>query len=320
MNNANNMTKNNMNNANNMTKNNINNKNNMTKNNINNKNNNNQQTATINKSMVKLVGIFNKFIGLISAIMFKNVENDLSNLYKSYDINPNETLEQQLSKIRTKIELINEALKSKEGKEALVQMKVLVYTITQDVIIPSFKEIAEEIGEITPQIGEHGLDALFALYSSSFLSPILNIPKTFLESLSVFEKSVTLLNNILNIVNQTTNKIQNNTEKINQDVSAITALITKAIDNISNGLEMVENSVENSNYNNNNQYGGTLKNLKHYKHLQKEAKMIGGRIRNSRIEFLSSNINNSHNNSHKVKQNSRKHNRALKRKRTFRKR
>ena len=308
---------------------------------------------TINDNMERLVNIFKKAFIIVNVYLLNKFENKLSNIAKSYGVNPNETFEDQISKISQNINNLNNVLKTPEGQQALSNLKDLFNKITTEVVIPSSTQLAEELIESLQPIMIRGQNAVFALLSASPFGALIDIPRFLSESLGVLEKSVTLVNNGLNIVNETFDKLEDNKTKVKEEVSKIYSLINNASEKLSSGLDMIENKVDNTiqmpannfksampetgnfksampetgnfksamqannfksamqetgnfksamqanNFKSAIQTGGGVKLLHTYRN---QAKMVGGRIIKSQLEFLTPYANKSQNNSkHKIK-------------------
>ena len=263
---------------------------------------------TINDNMERLVNIFKKAFIIVNVYLLNKFENKLSNIAYSYGVNPNETFEDQISKISQKIENLNNVLNTPEGQQALSNLKDLFNKITTEVVIPSSTQLAEQLIESLQPIMIRGQNAVFALLSASPFGALIDIPRFLSESLGVLEKSVTLVNNGLKIVNETFDKLEDNKSKVKEEVSKIYSLINNASEKLSGGLDMIENKVNNTlqmpatdNYKVNQliQTGGGIELLQTYRN---NAKMVGGRIIKSQLEFLTPHTNKTQNYSkHKIK-------------------
>ena len=272
---------------------------------------------TIKDNTEKLINIFKKAFIIFNVYLINKSENKLSELSNSYAINPNETLEDKISQMSKKAEDLKNVLNSAEGQQALSNLNNLFNKITKEVIVPSSTQLAEELIESLQPIMIRGQNAVFALLSASPFGAIIDIPRFLSESLGVLEKSVTLVNNGLKIVNETFYKLEDNKAEVKEEVSRIYSLINNANEKISSGLNMIEEKVDDNlaipeinavpvnNFvkpvNNfvkpasNNiampafnpaqaiQNGGGVKLLQTYRN---QAKMIGGRIIESQLEFL----------------------------------
>ena len=271
---------------------------------------------TIKDNIERLVNIFKKAFIIVNVYLINKFENKLSDLSNSYGINPNETLEDKISQMSKKAEDLKNVLNTPEGQQALSNLKNLFNKITKEVIVPSSTQLAEELIESLQPIMIRGQNAVFALLSASPFGAIIDIPRFLSESLGVLEKSVTLVNNGLKIVNETFYKLEDDKAKVKEEVSRIYSLINNANEKISSGLNMIEEKVDDNlvkpainadpvnNYakpvnnfanpaNNiampvNNpaqviQNGGGVKLLQTYRN---QAKMVGGRIIESQLEFL----------------------------------
>ena len=276
---------------------------------------------TIKDNTERLINILKKTFIIVIVYLINKSENKLSELYNSYGINPNETLEDKISQMSIKAEDLTNVLNTPEGQQALSNLINLFNKINKEVIVPSSTQLAEELIESLQPIMIRGQNAVFALLSASPFGAIIDIPRFLSESLGVLEKSVTLVNNGLKIVNETFYKLEDDKAKVKEEVSRIYSLINNANEKISSGLNMIEEKVDDNlvkpeiNVNPANNFvkpvnnfvnvkpvnnfeipasdtfkanpviqnGGGVKLLQTYRN---QAKMVGGRIIESQIEFL----------------------------------
>ena len=276
---------------------------------------------TIKDNTERLINILKKTFIIVIVYLINKSENKLSELYNSYGINPNETLEDKISQMSIKAEDLTNVLNTPEGQQALSNLNNLFNKINKEVIVPSSTQLAEELIESLQPIMIRGQNAVFALLSASPFGAIIDIPRFLSESLGVLEKSVTLVNNGLKIVNETFYKLEDDKAKVKEEVSRIYSLINNANEKISSGLNMIEEKVDDNlvkpeiNVNPANNFvkpvnnfvnvkpvnnfeipasdtfkanpviqnGGGVKLLQTYRN---QAKMVGGRIIESQLEFL----------------------------------
>ena len=279
------------------------------------------EIPTIKDNTERLINILKKTFIIVIVYLINKSENKLSELYNSYGINPNETLEDKISQMSIKAEDLTNVLNTPEGQQALSNLINLFNKINKEVIVPSSTQLAEELIESLQPIMIRGQNAVFALLSASPFGAIIDIPRFLSESLGVLEKSVTLVNNGLKIVNETFYKLEDDKAKVKEEVSRIYSLINNANEKISSGLNMIEEKVDDNlvkpeiNVNPANNFvkpvnnfvnvkpvnnfeipasdtfkanpviqnGGGVKLLQTYRN---QAKMVGGRIIESQIEFL----------------------------------
>jgi len=201
---------------------------------------------TIKDNMERLINIFKKAFIIVNVYLLNKFENKLTNISNSYGINPNETLENQISQMSKKAEDLNNVLNTPEGQQALSNLKNLFNKMTKEVVVPSSLQLAEELIDGLQPIMIRGLNAVFAILSASPFGALIDIPRFLSESLGVLEKSVTLVNNGLKIFNETFDKIEDNKAEVKEEVSRIYSLINNANEKISSGLNMIENNVDNN--------------------------------------------------------------------------
>jgi hypothetical protein len=212
----------------------------------------------------------------------KWAENGISNTSKSFGINPNGSLKDEIVKVNQKVEKINEVLNTPEGQRALTNLRALFYKISTEVIIPSSVILAEQLIENLQPIILKGSDAVFSLLSASPFGAIFDMPRFVAESIGVGQKTMTLLNDVLGTVEDTTEKIKAEKNNFNSIITDIDGLMQKGNETLSNQLDYVKQKVDNPPP---LQMGGFQEEKILFKKYQKEAKMLGGRIQKSKDEF-----------------------------------
>ena len=255
---------------------------------------------TIKDNLKKFADIWLQAFNYTGLYALDKVEKKLEETSKTFGVNPNDSLENQISKIGKNAERFNKVLETPEGKRALSNLNALFDKITKKVIIPSSQKLADGLIENLEPIIEKGNNAVFSLVSASPFSAIVDIPKFLLESSSVVQKSVSLADDVLDISQDAVNEIKNEKSNYDKVVSEFNSLLDNANIKISSGLDNVGNAVNNYGkkiVENEKipstpiQGGGKLNDYKLLKNYQKQSKMIGGRIIQSQIEFLKPRVN-----------------------------
>jgi len=258
---------------------------------------------TINDNLKKFADIWSQAFNYMGLYTLDKVENTLENTSRTFGVNPNDSLENQISKIGKNAEQLNKVLETPEGKRALSNLNALFDKITKKVIIPSSQKLADGLIENLQPIMIKGQNAVFALLSASPFGAIIDIPRFFSESLGVVEKSVSLADDVLDISQEAVNEIKSEKSNYDKVVSEFNSLLDNANIKVSTGLNNIESTV--NNYGKkivenekmpsaiSIQSGGKLNDNKLLKKYQKQSKMIEGRITQSQLEFLKPHVNSS---------------------------
>ncbi len=259
---------------------------------------------TIKDNLKKFADIWLQAFNYMGLYTLDKLENTLENTSRTFGVNPNDSFENQISKIGKNAEQLNKVLETPEGKRALSNLNALFDKITKQVIVPTSRELGESLIENLEPIIEKGNDAVFSLVSASPFSGIVDIPKFLLESLSVVEKSVSLTNDVLDIGQGAVDEIKSEKSNYDKVVSEFNSLLDNANIKVSSGLNNIENTVNNYGkkiVENENMssipiqgekmpsmpiQGGGINHNKLLKEYQKQSKLIGGRIIQSQLEFL----------------------------------
>jgi len=245
----------------------------------------------------------------IAASGLEYLEDGVENLAESVGIDTNATVEKEIKKIAKKTGEISSALQSKEGQQALSNLGSVVSEFSENVIAPGLTKIADGVidhsGEIAQNLTKAGLDTI----SATPIGPLLDIPRVMSDVARVSENVVSMASDVSDITADMFEEGKESKEKIEGALSQLKSVIDKgnaAIDKgnaiVSSGLDTIEKSVDNygkdiikNSMNEKKEElasriapaaGGGL--LKKYK---KEAKMVGGRISQSQLEFLSQHVN-----------------------------
>jgi hypothetical protein len=237
---------------------------------------------TLKSNLKKFADIVIQVFNNLGMYGLKWAENGISNVSKSYGINPNGSLKEEMGKVNQKVERMNEVLNTPEGQKALANLKALFNKISKEVIIPSSVLLAEQLIENLQPIMLKGSNAVFSLLSASPFGAIFDIPRFVAESIGVGQKTVTLINDALGTVENTTQRLKAEKENLDSIVTDISGLMQKGNETLSDQLDYVKQKVDKSSL----QMGGFQEEQQLFKKYQKEAKMLGGRIQKSKNEFI----------------------------------
>lgn len=244
----------------------------------------------------------------IAASGLEYIEDGVENLAESVGIDTKATVEKEIKKIAKKTGEISSALQSKEGQRALSNLGSVGEEIAVNVVVPGLTKIADGVidhsGAIAQNLTKAGLDTI----SATPIGPLLDIPRVISDVARVSENVVSMASDVSDVAADMVGEVKENKEKVEGALSQLKSVIDKGnavIDTgnafVSSGLDSIGKSVDNygkdiikNSINEKNKELGlrrapaapaTLKKLK------KEAKMVGGRITQSQLEFLSPHVN-----------------------------
>lgn len=229
---------------------------------------------TIKDNIKKFVDIWIKLFNSIGSYSLATIDNKITDLSASYgvDINSNNSIQNELTKMSMKTEKLNEALDTPEGRQALNNLNRLFDNITKSVIIPSSQKLTDDIIENIQPILIKGQNAVFALLSASPFGAIIDIPRFLSESLGVVEKSVSLVDDVLGVTEEAVDRIKQHQEEYNNVKSEFATLMDNANSKVSDTLDSVNNNID---YFNNSA-----------SNIQRTGQMIGGRVSKSQLAFI----------------------------------
>jgi hypothetical protein len=262
--------------------------------------NGNNIPPTIKDNLKKFADIFVQLFNNMSIYTLDKVSDRITNMSKMFGIDTNKSFGDEIAKIGEKVEQLNIVLDSPEGKKALSNLSAFFDKITKTVLLPNSEKLAEGLIESLEPVLERGQHAIFALLSASPFGAVIDIPRFLSESLGVVEKSVSLVDDVLDVGHDTVSKLKEERNNLDGIVSEFGSLIDKANTQLSSGLDSVKNRVDDygknimakgmSNYDNSvlsRNAEDINSSLKQYRN---EARMVGGRVKKSYSEFITSNV------------------------------
>ena len=285
-------------------------------NNINNKiqsqlnNNNNNvnsvenEAPTLSDNLARGKDIALQVGNILGASVVKSAEYGVEKLAEKIGVDPKANAVDELKKISS-------AVKSEEGQAALSELGEAGSMVVEKAIVPGLIKGADSVLSHSGELGEKGIEAGMNAFSATPLGPLLDVPRFIANVTEIAQTSTDLAADLLQTTEDTIEKTKESKGEFDKAYSKLKNVINNSINNsnkfVSNGLNNIEQRVNSygkefvtKRANPLVQSGGTLKTL------QNQAKIVGGRIIESQLEFLT------------PYKTTRKH--VLKRKRTTRRR
>ena len=237
----------------------------------------------------------------IGASGLEYIEDGVENLSETIGIDPNASVETEVKKFAEKTKEIGSALKSEAGQEALSNLGTVVSEVTENVVAPGLTKIADSVISHSGEIMKNSTNAAMDAFSATPIGPLLDLPRFASDIARIAENSTSMVSDVLDISKDTIEKSKESKDKLEGAFANLKSVIDNGNKLVSSGLDNIKESVDS--YGKNIvrdemkdvnikspvvQVGGGL-----LKKLKKEAEMVGGRINQSRIEFLSQNVNSS---------------------------
>jgi hypothetical protein len=254
-------------------------------------------SPTITDNIKKFADIWIKIVNSIGMYTLNSISNKVSSISKSYGVDPDKPLSEEIMKVSQKTQNLNNALDTPAGRRALQNLRELFNKISNNVIVPSSEKLAEELIKNMQPILLRGQNAVFALLSASPFGAIIDIPRFLSESLGVVESSTTLLNQALDITTNAVDEIKSQETEYNNVKSEFESLMETGNSVVGSTLDSVNNTIDR--YNSNNLILDTPTpinmnmNMNNINKLQKTGQMIGGRASKSQQDFLKSHVTTS---------------------------
>jgi hypothetical protein len=235
----------------------------------------------------------------VAALGLEKLEDVTENVSESLGIDPNKSVTQEVSRIGDKVEEIQNALDTPEGKKALQNASNLLSDISEDVIAPAVEKGMSQILDHSEPIITKGQNALLNIVSASPIGPVLDLSMLASNSLGVVENTVSMVNDVTGTAKETVEQIKDKEDDIKGVWSNIMNVIQQGTSNInsgvSNGLNNIQNRVNNYGreiVKNNNPVSQINNNpVSQINNIHKEGVKIGGRIHKSQMAFLKPTVN-----------------------------
>jgi hypothetical protein len=226
----------------------------------------------------------------VAALGLDKLENKVEDLSKSIGIDPNKSVEQEISRIGDKVVKIQNALDTPEGKRAMQNASNLLTNISKDIIAPAVEKGITQVIDHSEPILTKSQNAVFDLVSASPLGALVDIPKFLLDGLAVVENTTAMASDISETAEQTVDKIKDKQNELNSVWTDLSNVIQNGTTSVHSGLSTIENSVNNygkdivKNVNSNDA-------IKSMQNMKQESIKIGGRIHKAQLDFLKPRIN-----------------------------
>jgi hypothetical protein len=154
-------------------------------------------------------------------------------------IDPNKTAEQVLSEAASKVENINEVLKSPQGERLMYEVNDLASDIGENVLSPAFEKVAQtaikKSGELGQQAVKTGLDVVGMLPG---IGEVVEGVRTVSDVVRTGEKVVEAGAEFTGIAADATNQLAQKKEEASGIISKFTEMINNGVEK---GLNMAEN-------------------------------------------------------------------------------
>ena len=221
---------------------------------------------------------------ILGASVVKSAEYGVEKLAEKIGVDPKANAVDELKKVSS-------AVKSEEGQAALSELGEAGSMVVEKVIVPGLIKGADSVLAHSGELGEKGIEAGMNAFSATPLGPLLDVPRFIANVTEIAQTSTDLAADLLQTTEDTIEKTKESKGEFDKAYSKLKNVINNSINNsnkfVSNGLNNIEQRV--------NSYGKEfvtkrvsplVQSGETLKTLQNQARMIGGRIIESQIEFL----------------------------------
>lgn len=241
-------------------------------------------------------------LGSIGLQMGQNLLDYIVNTFaRIVGVDPNQSIDNTMIDVSKKIDILDKALDTPEGKRLLQNIKELIKITTNEIISPAIKDISEEVSNRSEKIIHNGTQAALNTLEEipgpgtllgivRTMTNLINMAKEGTElggivlgrSKEVAQKLQTTKAQIDTMVNGLTNLVNNKVEEGVNKLGTITDNVTKNIANQSTDISRTINSGLNTNPNMN----GPNNNTNPVTNLNTVGNIVGGRLSVSLSDFI----------------------------------
>lgn len=260
---------------------------------------NNQETAPAPTIMSNLSALKDLAVSATSNYMAKGIERTA----EAVGIDTNKSMDYNMGNIKNNLQNINAVLNSPKGEQLKEEAKQILAD-TVEIVKPSVKEIIDEGNELIkkeiPIIGNMANEAVLMIPGAGQVIGAVE------EVGNVAQASEAAIEGVANLTATGTDAI-NNLKEQKKKTETLFGNFKDTLDNISSevnktlssGINIAQQHVNKEGININSQMKHMIPdlvpqsvdmNVEPMKYMQKSAKMIGGRIRQSQLDFLEPHI------------------------------
>jgi hypothetical protein len=247
-------------------------------------------------------------LGSIGLQMAQNLLDYIVNTFaRIIGVDPNQSMDVTMIAISKKIDILEKALDTPEGKRLLQNINELIKITTKEVIGPALTEISEQVSDKSEKIIHNGTQAaLNTLEEIPGPGTLLGIVRTLTNLINMAKEGTELGGIVLGKSKEVAQKLQTTKAQIDTMVNGVTNLVNNQIEagvnklgtitdnvtkNIANQSTEITNKLNNS-VNINNQIPNVNTNPTNtnstadIKNLNTVGKIVGGRLSDSLSDFI----------------------------------
>ncbi len=218
------------------------------------------------------------------------VAKGIQNAAEAVGIDPNKTMDINMGNLKNNLQNINRVLNSPEGEQLKEEAKKILAD-SVEIVKPSVKEIIDEGNELIkkeiPIIGNMANEAVLMIPGAGQVIGAVE------EVGNVAQASEAAIEGVSNLTSTGTDAI-NNLKEQKKKTETLLGNFKDTLNNISSevnktvssGINAAQQHVNKEGININSQMKNMVPQSDPMKYMQKNAKMIGGRIRQSQLDFL----------------------------------
>jgi hypothetical protein len=218
--------------------------------------------------------------------------NKVKTLVEMAGVDTNKSVNEEIKRIGHKMAEIKTALNTPEGQAALRDLQDVSIEIGEKVIAPGVEKITESVIENTGPIMNKGTKAVLDGLSATPIGPLIDIPRFLADLGGIVEDSAAMTADVLSISRDTMDKskesigkIQSAWNKLQNAVEGGNQLLSRGLDNVSRRVDDYGKTLVSPI---DAQMGGQISGQisSQFGGYRNQAKMIGGRTRKSKMEFM----------------------------------
>jgi hypothetical protein len=236
-----------------------------------------------------MIGNFKKATSIGVQGLNTLISYGIDKVAESIGENPNESLEQTLTKVSNKLNGLKTVIQSPAGKKILYDISIIIKELGHETLVPAFDELSGVVvtksGEIGKQVLKTGLDVVGVV---PVAGEVVEAIRSISDVIRAGEQVVETGAKITGITAETVGKINDKKQQMQGLLSELTNLVTSGMDTVNNGVSYgLDNIQQNMQINQPNFQqpivGGGLKELINIQHGGAQS---AKRAYMSQVEFL----------------------------------
>ena len=205
-------------------------------------------------------------------------------------VDPNQSIDNTMIEITKKIDILDKALDTPEGKRLLQNINELIKITTKEIIGPALTDISEQVSKKSEIIIHNGTQAVLnTLEEIPGPGTLLGIVRTLTNLINMAKEGTELGGIVLGKSKEVAQKLQTTKAQIDTMVNGVTNLVNNQIENRVNQLDNFTNNATKNIANQSTEITNNLNNVNNVpdvNNVNKIGTIVGGRLSDSLSDFM----------------------------------